>query len=46
MQLKVKGFVTDALDRKFPTVAGVTPTAATNLDKAVNRLQIDMSVKF
>lgn len=46
MQLKVKGFVTDALDRKFPTVAGVTPTAATNLDKAVNRLQIDLSVKF
>ncbi|MBI2387496.1 MAG: putative porin [Elusimicrobia bacterium] len=46
MQLKVKGFVTDALDRSFPTVAGVTPTAATNLDKAINRLQIDMSVKF
>ena len=46
MQLKVKGFVTDAIDRRFPTVAGVTPTATTNLDKAVNRLQIDMSVKF
>lgn len=46
MQLKVKGFVTDALDRSFPTVAGVTPTAATNLDKAVNRLQLDLSVKF
>ncbi|MCR4295159.1 MAG: putative porin [Elusimicrobia bacterium] len=46
MQLKVKGFVTDALDRSFPTVAGVAPTAATNLDKAVNRLQLDLSVKF
>lgn len=46
MQLKVKGFVTDTLDRSFPTVAGVTPTAATNLDKAVNRLQLDMSIKF
>ncbi|MEQ1918471.1 MAG: putative porin [Elusimicrobiota bacterium] len=48
MLLKVKGFVTDALDRRFPTVGatGVTPNAATNLDKAVNRLQIDMSVKF
>ncbi len=47
MLLKVKGFVTDALDRSFPTVAGgVTPSAATNLDKAINRLQIDMSIKF
>lgn len=46
MQLKVKGFVTDALDRRFPTVAGVTPTATTNLDKAINRLQIDMAIKF
>lgn len=46
MQLKVKGFVTDALDRSFPTVAGQTPTATTNLDKAVNRLQLDLSVKF
>ncbi len=47
MLLKVKGFVTDALDRSFPTVAGVvSPTATTNLDKAINRLQIDMSIKF
>ena len=48
MQLKVKGFVTDALDRRFPTVGatGVTPNAATNLDKAVNRLQMDLSIKF
>jgi hypothetical protein len=46
MQVKVKGFVTDALDRSFPTVAGVTPTAATNLDKAINRLQLDLSIKF
>ncbi|MBI4061738.1 MAG: putative porin [Elusimicrobia bacterium] len=46
LQLKVKGFVTDAIDRSFPTVAGVTPSAATNLDKAVNRLQMDMSIKF
>ncbi|MDD5302105.1 MAG: putative porin [Elusimicrobia bacterium] len=46
MQLKVKGFVTDALDRSFPTVAGVTPGAATNLDKAINRLQVDMAIKF
>ncbi|OGR48688.1 MAG: hypothetical protein A2X40_05285 [Elusimicrobia bacterium GWC2_65_9] len=46
MLLKVKGFVTDALDRSFPTVAGVTPTATTNLDKAINRLQVDMSIKF
>lgn len=46
MQLKVKGFVTDALDRSFPTVAGVTPSATTNLDKAVNRLQVDMAIKF
>ena len=46
MQLKVNGFVTDTLDRSFPTVAGQTPTAATNLDKAINRLQLDMSVKF
>ena len=47
MLLKVKGFVTDTLDRSFPTVAGViSPTATTNLDKAINRLQIDMSIKF
>ncbi|MBI5246870.1 MAG: putative porin [Elusimicrobia bacterium] len=47
MLLKVKGFVTDTLDRGFPTVAGVTsPTATTNLDKAINRLQVDMSIKF
>ncbi len=47
MLLKVKGFVTDTLDRSFPTVAGVTsPTATTNLDKAINRLQLDMSIKF
>lgn len=46
LQLKAKGFVTDALDRSFPTVAGQTPTAATNLDKAVNRLQLDASIKF
>jgi hypothetical protein len=46
MLLKVKGFVTDTLDRSFPTVAGVTPTATTNLDKAINRLQIDMAIKF
>lgn len=46
MVLKAKGFVTDALDRSFPTVAGVTPTATTNLDKAINRLQLDMSIKF
>lgn len=46
LQLKAKGFVTDALDRSFPTVAGVTPTAATNLDKAVNRLQLDVAIKF
>lgn len=46
MLLKVKGLVTDALDRIFPTVAGVTPTATTNLDKAINRLQVDMSIKF
>lgn len=35
MQLKVKGFVTDTIDRGF------TPG-----DKAVNRLQTDVSVKF
>lgn len=46
MQLKAKAFITDALDRSFPTVAGVTPTAATNLDKAINRLQLDVVVKF
>ncbi len=46
MVLKVKGFVTDALDRSFPTVAGVTPNAGTNLDKAINRLQMDLSIKF
>ncbi|MEK7384341.1 MAG: putative porin [Elusimicrobiota bacterium] len=46
MQLKVKGFVTDAIDRRFPTVSGVTPSATTSLDKAVNRLQIDMAIKF
>ncbi len=50
MLLKVKGFVTDAIDRSFPTVPAalgvVTPNAATNLDKAVNRLQLDVSVKF
>lgn len=52
MQLKLKGFVTDTLDRRFPAVAGVkydnsgTAGAAASFDKAVNRLQIDMSVKF
>lgn len=44
--LRVKGFVTDALDRSFPTVAGVTPTATSSLDKAINRLQLDLSIKF
>ena len=47
MSLRAKAFVTDTLDRSFPTVAGVTsPTATTNLDKAINRLQLDMVVKF
>lgn len=52
MQLKVKGFVTDTLDRRFPAVAGVkyensgTAGAAAAFDKAVNRLQLDLSVKF
>lgn len=35
MQLKVKGFVTDTLDRDFAPG-----------DKAVNRLQTDLSIKF
>ena len=47
MSLRAKAFITDTLDRSFPTVAGVTtPTATTNLDKAINRLQLDMVVKF
>lgn len=52
MQLKAKGFVTDTLDRSFPAVAGVkydpsgTAGAAGTFDKAVNRLQLDVSIKF
>lgn len=47
MRLQAKGYVTDALDRSFPnTPVGATPNAGTNLDKAVNRLLLDVVVKF
>ncbi len=43
MLLKFKGFITDTLDRSFPAAPSV---AAASYDKAINRFQLDLSVKF